>query len=56
MFYWTAVFLIIALVAGAIGFGAVASISFGFAKVVFVLAIVLFLLSALFGMQGRRLN
>lgn len=56
MFYWTAVFLVIALVSGAIGFGAIASVSFGFAKVIFVLAIVLLLLSGLFGMQGRRIN
>ncbi len=54
MFYWAAVFLVIALVAGLVGFGAVASISYGFAKVVFVLAIVLFLLSALFGAQNRN--
>jgi uncharacterized membrane protein YtjA (UPF0391 family) len=53
MFYWAAVFLVIALIAGVIGFGAVASVSFSFAKVVFVVAIVLFLFSAVFGARGR---
>jgi uncharacterized membrane protein YtjA (UPF0391 family) len=53
MLYWAAVFLVIALIAGVIGFGAVASVSFSFAKVIFVVAIVLFLFSAVFGARGR---
>jgi uncharacterized membrane protein YtjA (UPF0391 family) len=53
MFYWAAVFLVIALVASLIGFGAIASVSFSFAKVIFVVALVLFILSALFGARNR---
>ena len=53
MFYWAAVFLVIALVAGLVGFGAIASVSFSFAKVIFVVALVLFVLSALFGARNR---
>ena len=53
MFYWAAVFLVIALVAGLIGFGAIASVSFSFAKVIFIVALVLFVLSALFGARNR---
>ena len=53
MFYWAAAFLVIALVAGLIGFGAIASVSFSFAKVIFVVALVLFVLSALFGARNR---
>lgn len=53
MFYWAAVFLVIALVAGLIGFGAIASVSFSFAKVIFIVALVLFVPSALFGARNR---
>lgn len=56
MFYWAAVFLVIAVLSGLIGFGAIASLSFSFAKVVFVLALVLFVLSAVFGARGRNLR
>ena len=53
MFYWAAVFLVVALVAGLIGFGAIAAVSFSFAKVIFVVALVLFVLSALLGARNR---
>ena len=53
MFYWAAVFLVIALVAGLIGFGGIASVSFSFAKIIFVVAIVLFLFSLVFGARNR---
>ena len=54
MLYWAAVFLVIALVAGLIGFGGIAAASFGFAKIIFIVAIVLFLVSAVFGMSRRQ--
>ena len=41
--------LLIALIAGALGFGLVAGISFEAAKIVFFVVIVLFLTSLLFG-------
>jgi uncharacterized membrane protein YtjA (UPF0391 family) len=45
MLYYTLVFLLIALVAGALGFGAVAFASAEIAKIVFFIFIVLFLVS-----------
>ena len=53
MFYWAAAFFVIALVSGLIGFGSIAAASFSFAKVVFVVALVLFLLSLMFGASNR---
>jgi uncharacterized membrane protein YtjA (UPF0391 family) len=47
MFYWAAVFLIIALVAGVLGFGGIAGVSSNIAWILFVVglivALVLFL-------------
>jgi uncharacterized membrane protein YtjA (UPF0391 family) len=48
-------FLIIALVAGLLGFGGIAGASMEIAKIVFFVAIVLFAVSALIGlMRGGR--
>jgi uncharacterized membrane protein YtjA (UPF0391 family) len=51
--------LIIALVAGVLGFGGIAGTAVGLAKIVFFVAIVLFLISLIFGGLrggfGRRL-
>lgn len=51
MLYWTIVFLIIALVSGALGFGSLAGTAAIIAKVCFVVFIVLFLVSVI---RGRR--
>ena len=54
MISWAITFLIIALVAAALGFGAIAGIAIEFAKIVFFVAIVLFLISAVVAViQGR---
>jgi uncharacterized membrane protein YtjA (UPF0391 family) len=54
MLGWAITFLIVALIAGILGFGGVAIISVEIAKIIFVVAIVLFLISAVFGfMRGR---
>jgi uncharacterized membrane protein YtjA (UPF0391 family) len=45
MLGWTLMFLVIALVAGVLGFGAVAGAAAGIAKILFVVFIVLFLAS-----------
>jgi uncharacterized membrane protein YtjA (UPF0391 family) len=42
-------FLIIALIAGILGFGGIAGVAVGFAKIVFLVALVLFLVSLVFG-------
>jgi uncharacterized membrane protein YtjA (UPF0391 family) len=55
MISWAITFLVIALIAGVLGFGGVAIVSIELAKIVFFVAIVLFAISALVGlMNGRR--
>ena len=54
MLGWALTFLIVAVIAAILGFGGVAIISVEIAKIIFVVAIVLFLISAIFGfMRGR---
>jgi len=54
MFGWALAFLIIALVAGVLGFGGVAIISIEMAKIIFTVAIILFLVSVIIGfVRGR---
>ena len=56
MLGWVVTFLIIALIAGILGFGGIAGASIEIAKIIFVIALVLFLVSAIFGLaRGRRL-
>jgi uncharacterized membrane protein YtjA (UPF0391 family) len=51
---WALTFLIVALIAGVLGFGGVAIVSVEIAKTIFFIAIVLFLISAVFRfMRGR---
>lgn len=45
MLYWTLVFLVIALIAGALGFGGIASTSAGIAKILFTIFLILFVVS-----------
>lgn len=54
MLGWAVTFLVIALVAAALGFGGVAGFAVEAAKIVFFVAIVLFLISAVSGMVRRR--
>jgi uncharacterized membrane protein YtjA (UPF0391 family) len=54
MLGWAVTFLIVALIAGLLGFAGVAIVSVEIAKIVFFVAIILFLISAIFGfMRGR---
>ena len=54
MLYYALVFFVLALVAGLLGFGGIASASVGIAKILFFVFIVLFLISAVFGaVRGR---
>jgi uncharacterized membrane protein YtjA (UPF0391 family) len=56
MLGWVVTFLIIALIAGILGFGGVAGASIEIAKIIFFIAIVLFLISAIVGVaRGRRI-
>ncbi len=55
MLSWVVTFLIIALVAGLLGFGGIAGASIEIAKIVFFIAIILFVISALASlMRGGR--
>ncbi len=56
MMSWVVTFLIIALVAGLLGFGGIAGASIEIAKIVFFVALVLFLVSAVVGLARGRGN
>ncbi|MET0261655.1 MAG: DUF1328 domain-containing protein [Rariglobus sp.] len=49
MLSWSVTFLIIALIAAALGFGGIAGTAVGIAKILFFVFIVLFILSLIFG-------
>lgn len=53
MLYWTIVFLIIALVAGILGFGGVAGTAMGIAQVLFAIFLVLFLVSLILSLAKK---
>jgi uncharacterized membrane protein YtjA (UPF0391 family) len=54
MLGWVVTFLIIALIAGILGFGGIAGASMEMAKIIFFIALVLFLISAIVGVGRRR--
>jgi uncharacterized membrane protein YtjA (UPF0391 family) len=55
MLGWALTFLVIALIAALLGFGGVAGTAVGIAKIIFFVAIALFLISAIAGaLRGRR--
>ncbi len=54
MLGWAVTFLIIALIAAVLGFGGIAGFAVELAKIVFIVALILFVVSAVFGfMRGR---
>ncbi len=54
MLYWAVVFLVISLAAGVLGFGGIASAAAGFARILFFIFIVLFILALFRGVSARR--
>lgn len=50
MLYLAIILLVITLIAGVLGFGGLAAVSFGFAKIIFLVAVVFLLASALFSL------
>ena len=54
MLGWVVTFLIIALIAGVLGFGGVAGASIEIAKIIFFIAVILFLVSAVIGVTRGR--
>jgi uncharacterized membrane protein YtjA (UPF0391 family) len=54
MLGWALTFLIVALIAAVLGFGGIAGFAVEIAKIIFFVAIVLFVISAVFGLiRGR---
>jgi uncharacterized membrane protein YtjA (UPF0391 family) len=53
MLSWAIFFLVVALVAAILGFGGVAGTAIGIAKIIFVVAIILFLISGVMHMMRR---
>jgi len=54
MLYWAAVFFVIALIAGALGFGGVAAAAGGIAQILFYIFLVMFIVALIAGLVGRR--
>jgi uncharacterized membrane protein YtjA (UPF0391 family) len=54
MFGWAITFLVVALIAAVLGFGGIAGVAIELAKIVFFVAIVLFLISAVIGLVRGR--
>jgi uncharacterized membrane protein YtjA (UPF0391 family) len=54
MLGWALTFLIIALVAAVLGFGGIATFAVDIAKIIFFVAIVLFVVSAIIGLVRGR--
>ena len=53
MLYWTLVFLLIAIVAGLFGFGAIAGAASSIAQILFFIFLVLFIVSLIMGLARR---
>jgi uncharacterized membrane protein YtjA (UPF0391 family) len=53
MFGWALTFLIIALIAAALGFGGLAGTAMAAAKIIFVVALIAFAISAIVGFTRR---
>lgn len=53
MLGWVVTFLVIALIAALLGFGGVAAVSMEIAKVIFFIALILFVAALIFGVMGR---
>jgi len=54
MISWAISFLVVALIAAVLGFGGIAGVAIELAKIVFFVAIILFLISAVVGIVRGR--
>jgi uncharacterized membrane protein YtjA (UPF0391 family) len=54
MLGWALTFLVVALIAAVLGFGGIAGVSIEIAKIIFFVAVVLFLISAIVGLVRGR--
>jgi uncharacterized membrane protein YtjA (UPF0391 family) len=53
MLSWALTFLVVALIAAVLGFGGIAGTAIEIAKIIFFVAIILFVISAVMGYMGR---
>lgn len=53
LLYWAVLFLIVGIIAGAFGFGGAAGTAIGGAKILFWLAVALFVITLIGGLVGR---
>lgn len=54
MLYWALVFFLVAIIAAFFGFGGITSAALGIAKILFFVFLVLFVVSLVIGLKGRR--
>ena len=54
MLYWALIFFIIAVVAGTLGFGGISTAAAGIAQVLFFIFVVIFVMTVIAGLLGRR--
>jgi uncharacterized membrane protein YtjA (UPF0391 family) len=54
MLNWALVFLVVALIAGVLGFTTIAGAAIGIAKILFLIFLVLFVVSLVMGLARRR--
>ena len=54
MLYWALVFLIVAIIAGALGFGGLAATAGSIAHILFVVSLVFFVIALIGGLMSRR--
>ncbi len=54
MFGWAITFLIVALIAAVLGFGGIATFAVDLARIVFFVAVILFVVSAIVGLVRGR--
>ncbi len=52
MLYWAIVFLVVAIIAAVFGFGVIAGTAAWIAKVLFIVFLILFVVSLVFGRRG----
>ena len=57
MLYWALVFLVVAVIAGLLGFGVIASAAVGIAKILFFLFLLMFVVTLIAGvLAGRKVS
>ncbi|MBS0646845.1 MAG: DUF1328 domain-containing protein [Verrucomicrobia bacterium] len=54
MLWWAFVFLLLALISGALGFGGIASEALFIAKILFWIFLVFFIIGLIFGLRSRN--